>query len=236
MAAIGVVFGVATAALAVANGASIHTLEAANPTEIVMSMTFALVGGLIASQRSRNPVGWLFLFMSIVMGCLRRGRAIRPLRSDHAPGAAGRRMGSLVCSPGSERLVYPAGAATLALMLIPDGRLPSRRGDPSFRSQSLITIFIAVVLGALGASPLQGPDNLRNLPIQSAVRGLVALAQGPLGFLWFIAVCAPACGSCRAVCTLAAGEGRGTRAVEVDRLCRGDHRRWRRCRFRVRRG
>ena len=89
--ALGIALGIAGAALAVANGASIHAVEAANPLEIVMSLTFAVVGGLIASQRSRNPVGWLFLFMAIVMGA-----------GEEKPGLS---MNSFMLQPGEDRIV-----------------------------------------------------------------------------------------------------------------------------------
>ena len=68
MAAFGVALGIVTTALAIANASSIHSLGAVNPTEIVMSLTFAVVGGVIASQRRRNPVGWIFLFMAVTVG------------------------------------------------------------------------------------------------------------------------------------------------------------------------
>jgi len=185
LAAVGIALSTATAALAVANGASIHTLEAVNPLEIVMSLTFAIVGGLIASRRSRNPVGWLFLFMAVVMGAGGLAAQYARFAAITHPGVPGAQW-ALWWSIWSEQFVYPSGAATITLLLIPDGRLPSPRWRAVIPVGVIATLFIAVVLEALGTSPLQGPDNQPQLPNPVGLRGLEALANGPLAFWWFV--------------------------------------------------
>ena len=92
------------------NAASIHAIDAANPLEIVMALTFAGVGGLIASQRSRNPVGWLFLFMAIVMGAGGFAAQYARLAAITHPGLPGAQW-ALWWYVWSEQLVYPAGGA-----------------------------------------------------------------------------------------------------------------------------
>ena len=184
IAALGVVLSAATFALVVVNGASIHSLGATNPTEVVMSLTFALTGGLIASQRQRNLVGWLFLFMSIVMGVSGFGAQYARLAVITDPGLPGAQW-ALWLFTWLEGLVYPAGAASITLMVIPDGRLPSRRWRGLAGLSVLLTVLIAVVLGALGSTPIAGPDNQPTLANPIALPALVALDGGPIGFLWY---------------------------------------------------
>ncbi|MGA7989331.1 MAG: sensor histidine kinase [Candidatus Dormiibacterota bacterium] len=184
LSSIGLVLGVGAAALAVANRGSIHSVEAANPLEIVMSLSFAVVGGLIASRRTRNPVGWLFLFMAVVMGAGGVAAQYARLAVYTVPGAGGAQW-ALWWSSFSEQLVYPAGAATLTLLLIPDGRLPSYRWRPVIPIAVVTTLLLVIAVGALGSSPLDGPDNQPQLANPLAVEALVAL-QGPLGYLWFV--------------------------------------------------
>jgi signal transduction histidine kinase len=185
--ALGIALGIAGAALAVANGASIHAVEAANPLEIVMSLTFAVVGGLIASRRSRNPVGWLFLFMAIVMGAGGVAAQYARFAAITHPGLPGAQW-ALWWYIWSEQLVYPAGGASMTLLLIPDGRLPSRRWRPLIPVAVVATLIVAVLIEALGASPLQGPDNQPQLPNPVGVRSVEVLAQGSLGYVWVVAL------------------------------------------------
>ena len=184
LAACGMVLTAAIAALVITNRASIHGLEAVNPTELVMSLTFGLVGGLIASQRQRNPVGWIFLFMALVMGLAGVGAQYARLAMITHPGLPGAAW-ALWIYVWIEGLVYPAGAATLTLLLLPDGHLPSRRWRPVVPLAVITTVLIAVILGALGSSPLQGPDNQPQLPNPAGVPGLESFAQGPFGYVWF---------------------------------------------------
>ena len=187
VAAFGIALGVGCAALAVANGASIHAVDAANPLEIVMALTFAVVGGLIASQRSRNPVGWLFLFMAIVMGAGGVAAKYARFAAITHPGLPGAQW-ALWWYIWSEQLVYPAGGASMTLLLIPDGRLPSRRWRPLIPVAVVVTLIVAVLIEALGASPLQGPENQPQLPNPVGVRSVEVLTQGPLGFVWAVAL------------------------------------------------
>ena len=68
LAVVAVSLAAAAAALAVVNKGSIRTFDGASPIEIVLPVSFALVGGLVASQHRENPIGWLFLFMALVEG------------------------------------------------------------------------------------------------------------------------------------------------------------------------
>ncbi|MGH9208443.1 MAG: hypothetical protein ACRD1G_18130, partial [Acidimicrobiales bacterium] len=183
---LGIALGVACAALAVANHASIHAVDAANPVEIVMAVTFAVVGGLIASQRSRNPVGWLFLFMAIVMGAGGVAAQYARFAAITHPGLPGAHW-ALWWYVWSEQFVYPAGGATVTLLLIPDGRLPSGRWRPVIPVALILTLGITV-LEALGTSPLQGPENQPQLSNPIGIRGVVTFWQGPVSYVWVVAL------------------------------------------------
>jgi uncharacterized membrane protein YfcA len=51
--------GLATAALTLVNVPSFHNLANVNPPDVVVLISFGIVGGLVASRRSRNSTGWL---------------------------------------------------------------------------------------------------------------------------------------------------------------------------------
>ena len=165
LATFGITLGVGAAALAVANSASIHSLQAANPLEIVMSLTFAFVGGLIASQRPRNPVGWLFLFMAIVMGAGGVAAQYSRLAAITHPGLPGAQWAlwwsSLVraaCLSDRRRDHDPAPDS--------DGRLPSSRWRAVIPVALIVTI-VLTLLGALGSSPLRDPTISHSYRIRS---------------------------------------------------------------------
>src|SRR5205085_9445705 len=50
-----------TATLAVLNRSAIHSLDNADPVEVILPIGFAVIGAMLASRRSRNPIGWIFL-------------------------------------------------------------------------------------------------------------------------------------------------------------------------------
>src|SRR6266480_3903876 len=54
-----------TTLLAFLNRASIRNIDEANLIEIVLPIGFALVGGLVASRLPTNPLGWVFLAISL---------------------------------------------------------------------------------------------------------------------------------------------------------------------------
>jgi hypothetical protein len=54
-----------TSVLAFLNRESIHDIDQANLIEIVLPIGFALVGGLVAARLPSNPLGWVFLAISL---------------------------------------------------------------------------------------------------------------------------------------------------------------------------
>jgi hypothetical protein len=103
-----------TAWLVVTNLGTIHSLDEANPIELVLPSSFVVVGGLIASRLPRNPLGWLLLINALV---------------DALPGVTQQyaRYGTLVHRGAPfvawaawlgnwlNELIYPAGMASIAL-------------------------------------------------------------------------------------------------------------------------
>lgn len=90
-------------------------------------LAFPLVGGLIASRRPENPVGWICLTVSLVwmVNNVAGSYATYALRVA-SPGSLPRpqAVGSLAEWLGPETIAL---LATYLLLLFPDGRLPSRR-------------------------------------------------------------------------------------------------------------
>ncbi|MBV8527875.1 MAG: sensor histidine kinase [Candidatus Dormibacteraeota bacterium] len=72
-----------------------------------------------------------------------------------------------------EQLVYPAGAAALTLLLLPDGRLPSPRWRPLIAA-SIVFTALTVVLGAFSTTSLSGLNGAAHAPT----------LNNPLGIVW----------------------------------------------------
>jgi hypothetical protein len=88
-------------------------------TNLGMVVTFAAIGGLVAGNRPRNPIGWLFLGHSLCFAVATLAGAIAVARQDVlSPGGL---RGLLVVFMG----VWPLGigiALPLAVQLFPTGR------------------------------------------------------------------------------------------------------------------
>jgi class 3 adenylate cyclase len=132
-----------TIALVYLNRASIHDLDQGSAIYIVLPIGFTFVGGLVASRLPSNPLGWVFLAISLANAI--PGAAIQFTLFHFAtqPGAPFSPwipwFGSLIDS-----LVYPAGLAPLALLLIPNGRFLSPRWRLVAWAGALLTFFFVV--------------------------------------------------------------------------------------------
>jgi class 3 adenylate cyclase len=173
----------ATAILDFVNRASIHSLSAANVEEVVLPIGFALVGGLIASRLPRNVLGWLFLFIALASAIpglaqqyVRYGVYTNPA-APLVPWAAW--LGNWLVG-----LVYPAGAAPLALLLVPDGRFMSAR----WRAVAWIGIAdtaVGLVVSLFDPGPIQY-EGLPPIPTPLGVPAMAGLWQGPVGYVTFL--------------------------------------------------
>jgi signal transduction histidine kinase len=173
-------------ALAIANGPAVRNVNLAGAfvQAVVPALAIGLVGGLIASRRPHNSIGWLLLFGAI-------GTAGQGLAGQYVVHALVIDKGSL---PGVEWVawigstlsgfVYP-GIVVLILLLFPSGRLPS----PRWRPVVWLDIALAVANNAIGfldPAPLQSPGapNVRN-PL--ALAHITGLEMGPVGYVIFLA-------------------------------------------------
>jgi hypothetical protein len=92
----------------------------------LLAITFPLVGAVVAARRPRNPLGWIFCVIGLSYGLTVTGEAYAIYALRTAPGSlpGGGLMswlGNWAWAPGLGLLM------TFALLLFPDGRLPSRR-------------------------------------------------------------------------------------------------------------
>jgi class 3 adenylate cyclase len=173
-----------TIVLVILNIASIHDIEGANLLDIVLPFGFALVGGLIAARLPANPLGWVLLAISLA-------NALPGVTLQYTRWA-------LVTHPGApftpwipwfghvaDSVVYPAGLATVGLLLIPDGRFLSNRW------RALAWLGAAVTLAILVTN--QTDPNLISDDVgvrvtnPTGVAGLAGGAYGDLAFGLFFA-------------------------------------------------
>ena len=179
-----VAFAAATGTLVGLNHASIHSIDGADPIELVMPLTFALVGGVIARRRPQNPIGWLFLFMGMVIGLGGTASQYARYAAITNPGALPGAAWALWVYTWSGAFVYPAGAATLTFLLMPDGRLPSRRWRAVAVTAACVTAAIVVVT-ALAPGSNTGPDNRPKLDNPAGLAALAGMTNTPLqAVLW----------------------------------------------------
>ena len=78
----------------------------------------------MASHRPRNPVGWLFHGGGLSAS---RSAVATDIYARHATGRPHRPSGRLGCLGSARLLGSWVSCSPLALLLFPDGRLPSRR-------------------------------------------------------------------------------------------------------------
>jgi hypothetical protein len=96
---------------------------------VLLAITFPLVGAVVAARRPQNPLGWIFCVIGLSYGLTGTGEAYAIYALRTAPGSlpGGGLMswlGNWAWAPGLGLLM------TFALLLFPDGRLPSRRWRP----------------------------------------------------------------------------------------------------------
>ena len=68
--ALGLLTVAATMTLVFLNRAAIHSIDQVGPVQVIIPIGYAIIGALLASRRSRNPIGWIFLGIAIFTGLL----------------------------------------------------------------------------------------------------------------------------------------------------------------------
>jgi hypothetical protein len=134
----------------------------------LVSVSFSIIGAIIASRLPANPVGWLFCTAASIA-------AVAHLSAEYATYALVARPGSL---PAGEALAWLAswvwiayiGCIVLSLLLFPNGRLPSSRWRWLAWLSGLVTVagavWVALSPGAIAnvGSMVSNPLGIEGLP------------------------------------------------------------------------
>jgi hypothetical protein len=148
---------------------------------VVASLAFASVGALVAARVPQSPIGWIFCLTGAILG-------IGDLAYQYADQAL---YGSATSLPGGtfaawlQNLGLPPGFGLLglALLLFPDGRLPSRRWRPALWL-GLIGIAWIVIGYAFRPGPLDDPFATIINPL--GIKGTFGLMDALSGLGWML--------------------------------------------------
>ncbi len=146
---------------------------------VAASLAFGTTGALIASRLVANPIGWIFCLIGLLIGA-------GDLAYQYADSALFVSPGSLPAGTSAaviQNITFtPAfGLLGLALLLFPDGRLPSRRWRPAAMAALVGSVAIAVGY-ALRPGRLDEPFQTVTNPLGAGARGLMDAASN-LGWL-----------------------------------------------------
>jgi signal transduction histidine kinase len=150
---------------------------------IVLALAFSTVGALIAARVPGNAVGRIFLAIgaSSVAGLVAYGYATWGLA--RTPDASGTTLAVTAWNPISQPAAPLLG---LALLLFPDGRLPSRRWWPA--AASLWLALVLLEIGALFApGRFETPFDALTNPLGLAGTRSLMLALAQIGWVLVIA-------------------------------------------------
>ncbi len=162
----------ATVVLVVLNLPTIHGPDEANLIEIVLSISLGLLGAMIAWRQPANALGWVFLSIGLVFSITGVSGQYTRYALLTEPGAPFTPwipwVGDL-----SGTLVYPAGLATVAFLLIPNGQFLS----PRWRRVAGFGLAWTAVVAFL---TLTGPVVSGQVPNPTALPAISNLAWGSL--------------------------------------------------------
>jgi signal transduction histidine kinase len=122
---LGLLIPAATATLVFLNHSAIHSIDQASPIGVILPIGFSIIGTLLASRRSRNTMGWIFLGIGLFVG-------VNGLASEYVfRSLYFHRLPFVTWAAWLQNwvvwLVYPSGLALFLFLLFPDGRFQSRR-------------------------------------------------------------------------------------------------------------
>lgn len=159
-------------------------LESFTVTNGLMGLTFGVCGAVIAWHRPSNPIGWLFVADGIGHATTAAGAPLIQALHDAAAPMEAQRLALTVFQwswPWSIALFLP-----LALLLFPDGRLPSRRWRPVAIGIIVTAPFFVLEMGTSPDQPFENSprgylalppssyDALQPLWTATEIRGLIA--------------------------------------------------------------
>ena len=162
------------AALVIVNHAHLGSVSGANPASFAVPISAGLLGFIVASRRPANACGWLLIVIAILsnlLGVADQYARLALLTDPGLPGAVWAEwVGALSVPP-----LFPAGAVSLLLLLLPEGHLPSRRWR-WFVVVAVIDVVVLLVSNGLGPGPLSLGSSGPNYPDLANPVGIDALA------------------------------------------------------------
>jgi signal transduction histidine kinase len=181
-----VAWGVALFCFAMAGATLVMTyLNRGTPTtgnggpNLIPSVTFGALGGLVASRQPRNLVGWLMLAVAVCTGASTLGAhlATRVLLSGVSPLGWARWLRVFSLS------TLALGSLILVFLLFPDGR-PLNKGWRWVAWASVVLPIGFVAFSALDPTPVELSPRLPRLGNPIGVRALAGFNNGP----WFLVI------------------------------------------------
>ena len=168
------------AAVAVVLSALIHQVSVRSvAVGVVIVLTFAGVGLVVARRQPGNPIGWIMLVFTLVyvLGAAASDYAVLYYRLGHRglPLAALALLLSAVQAPSFA--MFP-----VVILLFPDGRVPGRRWWWAVRAYAGLVAFVLAVILAAAAGALAGHhvrlDSRGNLTSSGHLGGWLANPPG----------------------------------------------------------
>ena len=170
----------ATSVLVLLNLATIHNPDEANLIELVLSVSFALLGALVASRQPANAIGWAFLSMAMLTafaGLSWQYTRYALFTSPEAPFTAWIPWAGDLLSIS----VYPAGLAVVTFLLTPTGHFLSPRWR--WVAWTGLTLTVAGAFLAMTAATIAD----WKVPSPTALPAISQLAGGSLPNVAYVA-------------------------------------------------
>ena len=174
---------------------------------LVLAMTFASVGALVARRVPEKKIGWIFLLTGLansVQLLTWQYADVGLHATDRLPGATAAAVFNTLIGEAT------AGLLGLSFLLFPDGRLPSRRWRPALVSL-LVGMALLVVAGALRPGRYAEPFAKASNPFGLA--GARAVIDGVDFAGWLFVIAGIGLGAAAMVVRL-----RGARGIERQQL------------------
>jgi class 3 adenylate cyclase len=173
----------AASLLVVLNWESIRSLYEADAIEIVVPLSWAVLGGLVASRQPRNAMGWLFLAIALanaIPGATIQYARYAVVTAPEAPFSPWIPWFGYVCGA----LVYPAGLAPIAMLFLPNGQLLS----PRWRVVTWAGVALTAGLVAVAVldPELVTVPGLPDVPSPTGVAALAGINAGAVGSIGYL--------------------------------------------------
>ena len=150
---------------------------------LILALTFASVGAIVARRVPENRIGWIFLFTGLANSVQLLSWQYADVGLHATQRFAGATAAAVFNTVISEAT---AGLLGLSLLLFPDGRLPSRRWRPALASL-LVGMALLVLAGTLRPGPYAEPFAQVSNPFGLAGARGVMDAVDLAGWLFVIA-------------------------------------------------